>query len=322
MRLPVIALALLLSFAPASLRAQGSPYPNKPVRIVIPAAPGGNPDVLARLLGQKLQPVFGVPFVMDNQPGAGGIPAAINVAKSPPDGYTIFFGDSGIVIGVVLNPSLPFNPLRDVTLVTALAGLPTLLVAPPSLAASTLQEFIALAKSRPRQLNYGSAGVGSIHHLTMAIFQTETGIDMVHVPYKGGSPMVAAIMAGEVQAGFSGIPNVAPGIRAGKLKVFGISTTHRSKSMPDVPTLDEQGVKGFDVVTMLGLQAPAGLPRDIVARLQSAVARALREPDIAERMVSLGMELGENGTEHYVQHVKNEVQRYSAAVKAAGIKLE
>jgi tripartite-type tricarboxylate transporter receptor subunit TctC len=323
MRLPVLAVALLLISVPAQLLAQGSAsYPNKPIRIVIPAAPGGNPDVLARLLGQKLQPLLGVPMVMDNQPGAGGISAAINIAKSPPDGYVIFFGDSGIVIGVAVNPSLPFNPLKDVTLITALAGLPTVLISPPSLPASTLAEFISLAKARPGQLNYGSAGVGSIHHLTMAVFQMETGVSMVHVPYKGGSPMVAAVMAGEVQAGFSGIPNVMQAFKAGKLKVFGISTLHRSKSLPDVPTLDEQGVKGFDVATMLGVQAPAGVPRDIVARLQSAIARALREPDIAERMVSLGMELAENGTENYVQYVKNEVQRYAAAVKAAGIKPE
>ena len=312
------AVAVLMSGA-VFAQAPG-PYPNKPIRIVIPAAPGGNPDVLARLLGQKLQPLLGVPMVMDNQPGAGGISAALNVAKSAPDGYVLFFGDSGIVIGVAVNPSLPFNPLKDVTLITALAGLPTVLIAPTSLPASNLAEFMALAKSRSGQLNYGSAGVGSIHHLTMAVFLMETGLNMVHVPYKGGSPMVAAVMAGEVQSGWSGIPNVQAAIKAGKLKVFGISTTHRSRSLPDVPTLDEQGVKGFDVATMLGAQAPAGLPRDIVAKLQAAIARSLREPDVAERMVGLGMEMSENGTEHYVQYVKNEVQRYGAAVKAAGIK--
>ena len=324
MRLLTVAVALLCLSMPASLLAQANAnlnaYPSKPIRIVIPAAPGGNPDVLARLLGQKLQPALGVSLVMDNQPGAGGISAAINVAKSAPDGHVIFFGDSGVVIGVAVNPSLPLNPLKDFTFITALAALPTVLIAPPSLPAATLNEFIALAKARAGQLNYGSAGVGSIHHLTMAMFQTETGASMVHVPYKGGSPMVAAVVTGEVQAGFSGIPNVIPMYKAGKLKVFGISTLHRSKSLPDVPTLDEQGVKGFDVATMLGVQAPAGVPREIVARLQSSIAKALREPDLAERMTSLGMELAENGTEHYVEHVKNEVRRYGAAVKAAGIK--
>ena len=323
MKLLMAAVVLLSSLMPAALLAQGGPYPNKPIRIVIPAAPGGNPDVLARLLGQKLQPVFGVPLVMDNQPGAAGVPAAMAVIKSAPDGYVLLIGDSGtIVIGVAVNPSLPFHALKDLSLITALAALPTVLVAPPSLPANTLQEFIALAKSQPGKMNFGSAGVGSIHQLTMAIFQTETGIDMVHVPYKGGSPMVAAVMAGEVQSGFSGIPNVAQVIRAGKLKVFGISTLHRSKSLPDVPTLDEQGLKGFDVATMLGLQGPAGLPRDVVARLQSAVAKALREPDVAEKMVALGMELAENGSDSYVRLVKEEVQRYTAAVKAAGIKTE
>ncbi len=323
MKLKTLVIAALLAAAPSTLLAQASaPYPAHSIRFIIPAAPGGNPDVLARMVAQKLQPTFGVPIVIDNQPGAGGISAAINVAKTAPDGYTLFFGDSGIVIGVAVNPSLPFRPLRHFTLITALAGLPTVLIAPVSLPASTLKEFIALVKSKPGQMNFGSAGVGSIHQLTMALFEMQSGTRMVHVPYKGGSPMVAAVLAGEVQAGFSGIPNVAQSIRAGKLKVFGISTLHRSKSLPEVPTLDEQGVKGFDVATMLGLQAAAGLPRDITARLQSVFAKALREPDIADRMVQLGMELAENGTEHYVQYVKDEVQRYDAAVKAAGIKPE
>lgn len=324
MKLRNAAFAALLAAAPTTLLAQGSaPYPAHSIRFVIPAAPGGNPDVLARMVAQKLQPTLGVPLLVDNQPGAGGVAAAIAVTKTAPDGYTLFFGDSGsIVIGVAVNPSLPFRPLRDFTLITALAGLPTVLIAPASLPASTLNEFIALVKSRPGQMNFGSAGVGSIHQLTMALFEMQTGTRMVHVPYKGGSPMVAAVLAGEVQAGFSGIPNVAQSIRAGKLKVFGISTLHRSKSLPEVPTLDEQGVKGFDVATMLGLQAAAGLPRDITVRLQSVFAKALREPDVADRMVQLGMELAENGTEHYVQYVKDEVQRYDAAVKAAGIKPE
>ncbi len=321
MKLKAVLFAALFAAAPASLLAQA--YPAHAIRWVIPAAPGGNPDVLARLLGQKLQPVLGVPMVMDNQPGAGGVAAAVGVTKAAPDGYTLFIGDSGsIVIGVAVNPSLPFRPLRDFTLITALAGLPTVLVAPVSLPASSLAEFVALVKSKPGQLNYGSAGVGSIHQLTMALFEMQTGTRMVHVPYKGGSPMVAAVLSGEVQAGFSGIPNVASSIRAGKLKAFGISTLRRSKSLPEVPTLDEQGIKGFDVATMLGLQAPAGVPHEITARLQQTVAKALREPDVAERMVQLGMEMAENGTEAYVQLVKDEVERYDAAVKAAGIKPE
>jgi tripartite-type tricarboxylate transporter receptor subunit TctC len=319
-----LTLAALLLAAPGVLCAQGAaPYPSKPLRFIVPAAPGGNPDVLGRLLGQKLQSSLGATVVVDNQPGAGGISAAIGVAKMPPDGHVLFFGDSGsMAIGLAMNPKLPYHPLKDFTLITALAGVPTLLVAHPSVPASSLQEFIALAKSRPGQVNFGSAGTGSIHHMTMAIFEMETGTRMLHVPYKGGSPLVAAVMAGEVQAGFSGIPNVAQAIRAGKLKTFGISILRRSPSMPDVPTFDESGLKGFDVAATIGLQAPAGVARDIVAKLQGAFARALRERDVAERMAAMGMILMENGTDHYVQYVKTEVQRYAAAVKAAGIKFE
>jgi tripartite-type tricarboxylate transporter receptor subunit TctC len=319
-KLVLIAVLLLM---PDALLAQSPSYPSRPVRLVIPAAPGGNPDVLARLLAPRLQASLGQPMVIDNQPGAAGVPAAIAITKLPPDGHVLFLGDSGaMAIAVAINPGLPYQPLRDFTLITALASLPTILVAHPAVPAASMQEFIALAKSRPGQLNYGSAGVGSIHQLTMAVFQMETGTSMVHVPYKGGSPMVAAIMAGEVQAGFSGIPNVMQAIRGGKLKAYGISALRRSRSMPDVPTFDEQGLKGFDVVTMLGLQGPAGMPREIVSRLQAAFARGLREPEVSERMVSLGIDLGENGTEHYAQYVKDEVQRYAAAVKAAGIKPE
>lgn len=313
--------AVLLSTLCGSAWAQS--YPSRPVRVIVPAAPGGNPDVLARMMVQKLGASVGGTWIVDNQPGAGGISAAIGVAKTAPDGYTLFLGDSGsMAIGVAMNPKLPYHPLRDFTLVTALAGVPTLLVAHPGVAANSMQEFIALAKSQPGKLNFGSAGVGSIHHLTLAVFELESGTQMLHVPYKGGAPLVAGIMAGEVHAGFSGIPNVAQAIRAGKLKVFGISLAQRSPSVPDVPTLDEQGLKGFNVASTIGLQTAAGLPRPIVGLLQEAVAKALREPDITERMASIGMVLMENGTDNYVQYVRDELQRYAAAVKAAGIKFE
>ncbi len=319
-----LALAAFVLAVPLAASGQGAaPYPSKPVRLVVPAAPGGNPDVLARMLGQKLQIALGASMVVDNQPGAGGISAAIGIAKTAPDGYTLFFGESGsMAIGVAINPKLPYHPLRDFTFITGLASVPTVLITHPSVPAANLQEFISFAKARPGQVNFGSAGIGSIHHLTLAILELESGTKMLHVPYKGGSPLVAAVLAGEVQAGFSGIPNVAQSIRAGKLRVLGISLAQRSKSMPDVPTLDEQGLKGFNVSTTMGLQAAAGLPRTIVTTLQSAVAKALREPDVAERMASMGMELVENGTDHYVQFVKDDLQRFTAAVKAADIKFE
>ena len=319
----VVLLAVLLA-ASGTAAAQGTDsYPSKPVRMVVGAAPGGNPDVLARLLAQRLSDAFGKPFIIENMHGAGGVPAAVSVAKAPADGDVLMLGDSGaMAINVALNDKLPYQPLRDFTMITALASVPTVLVVNPSVRASTLQEFIALAKSQPGHLTYGSAGNGSVHHLTMEIFAARAGIQLLHVPYKGGTPLVGALLAGDVQAGFSGIPNVLQGIKAGRLRVLGISTARRSSSVPDVPTLAELGLAGFDVATTIGLQAPAGLARDIVARLQAAVAKALRERDVAERMGNLGMELMENGTPHYVQFVRDDLERYAAAVKTAGVKVD
>jgi tripartite-type tricarboxylate transporter receptor subunit TctC len=225
-----------------------------------------------------------------------------------------------MAINIALNPKVPYHPLKDFTLITALAAVPTVLVANPSVPAASLQEFVTWAKSRPGKLSYGSAGNGSVHHLTMAVFASRAGLDMLHVPYKGGTALVAAVLSGEVQSGWSGIPNVLAHIRAGKLKVYAISTAQRSGTLPDVPTAAELGFPGFDIATVIGLQAPAGTPREVVARLQAAVAKALRERDVAERMANLAMELRENGTEDYVRFVKEDLERYSAAVKAAGVK--
>jgi tripartite-type tricarboxylate transporter receptor subunit TctC len=310
----VALLAFALILAPAGVSAQVD-FPNRPVRMIAAAAPGGNPDVMARLLSHKLSGAFGKPFVVENVPGAGGVVAAKMVAAAPPDGHVLMLGDSGaLAINVVLNPDLGYRPLEDFTPITALVTLPTVLVVHPSLPATTLAEFIALAKSKPGQLAYGSAGPGSIHHLTMAIFAAQTGIDLLHVPYRGGTALVGGLIKGEVQAGWSGIPNVLPLIEAGQLRVLCISTPQRSKSVPNVPTAIELGIKDFDYATMMGLQTSAGAARELVARLQGAVAKALREPDLAERMATLGMDLRENGTADYVKFMQDDIARYRSAI--------
>ena len=301
--------------------AQAQDYPTKSVRLIAAAAPGGNPDILARMLAAKLSDAFGRPFVVENIPGAGGVVAAEQVARAAPDGHTLMLGDSGaLAINVALNPKLSYQPLRDFTLITALAAVPTVLVVHPSLPVNSLNDFVKEAKNR--QLAYGSAGNGSVHHLTMAVFLARNRLEMLHVPYKGGTALVGAVLAGEVQSGWSGIPNVAAHIRAGKLRVLCISTAKRSVSLPEVPTAIELGIADFDIATTIGLQVPAGLSRDIAARLQAAVAKALREKDVAERMANLGMELAENGTEHYARFAREDLERYAAAVKAAGVKQE
>jgi len=316
LRIAVLAAAALALGLGGVLAQVDGDYPNRPVRLIAAAAPGGNPDVLARLLSQKLSGAFGKAFVVENVPGAGGVVAAKMVAATPPDGHVLMLGDSGaMAINVVLNPDLGYDPLRDFTPITALVTVPTVLVVHPSVPARTLPEFIALAKSKPGQLAYGSAGPGSIHHLTMAIFAAQTGIDLLHVPYRGGTALVGGLVKGEVQAGWSGVPNVLPLIEDGKLRVLCISTQRRSKSVADVPTAIELGIEGFDYATMMGLQMSAGAPRDLVARLQAAVAKALREPDMVDRMAVLGMDLHENGTEDYVKFMKDDIDRYRTAIR-------
>jgi tripartite-type tricarboxylate transporter receptor subunit TctC len=316
LRIAVLATAVLALALGGIVAQADSEYPNRPVRLIAAAAPGGNPDVLARLLSQKLSGAFGKAFVVENVPGAGGVVAAKMVAATPPDGHVLMLGDSGaMAINVVLNPDLGYDPLRDFTPITALVTVPTVLVVHPSVPARTLQEFIALARSKPGQLAYGSAGPGSIHHLTMAIFAAQTGIDLLHVPYRGGTALVGGLVKGEVQAGWSGVPNVLPLIEDGKLRVLCISTQQRSKSVADVPTAIELGIDGFDYATMMGLQMSAGGPRALVARLQAAVAKALREPDMVDRMAALGMDLQENGTGDYVKFMRDDIDRYRTAIR-------
>jgi tripartite-type tricarboxylate transporter receptor subunit TctC len=313
--LALAALSLTLALGSAFAQVDGD-YPNRPVRMIAAAAPGGNPDVMARLLSQKLTGVFGKPFVVENVPGAGGVVAAKMVAAAPPDGHMLMLGDSGaMAINVVLNPDLGYDPLKDFTPITALVSVPTVLVVHPSVPAHTLPEFIALAKSKPGQLAYGSAGPGSIHHLTMAIFAAQTGIDLLHVPYRGGTALVGGLIKGEVQAGWSGIPNVLPLIEAGQLRVLCISTRERSTSVAGVPTAIELGIRDFDYATMMGLQTSAGASPDLVARLQGAVAKALRAADMVERMAVLGMDLHENDTADYARFMRDDIERYRTAIK-------
>ena len=308
--------ALLLA---ASAVAQD--YPARPVRIVAGAAAGGNPDLIARLLASKLAETFGRPFVVEDVPGAGGVVAAETVARAPADGHVLMVGSSSaLAINIAVNPNVTYHPLRDFAPITALAAVPSVLIAHPSVPAASLPEFVALAKSKPGALSYGSAGVGSIHHLTMAAFMARAGIDVMHVPYKGGTALVSGVLTSQVHVGWSGIPNVVPHVRAGKLRVYAISTARRSAMLADVPTVAELGHPGFDIATVIGLQAPAGTPREIVSRLQAATAKALRERDVAARMHNLGMELMENGTEDYARFLKDDLERYAMAVKAAGMK--
>src|SRR4029078_9218329 len=268
----ILIFALALPFA---AQAQDEPWPTQTVRLIAASGPGGNPDILARLLAEKFTNTCGKPFIVENVPGAGGIVAANMVAKAPPDGHALMFGDSGTwAINPALSPSLGNDPIKDFTPVTALVSLPTIFSANPNVQANTPAEFIALAKKNPGKMSYGSAGAGSIPHLTMAIFADRTGIDLLHVPYRGGSAMVNGLLTGEIQVGWSGIPNVRALIESGKWRGYCVSVLQRSQSTPSIPTCDELGHKGFNVATVMGLHAPAGTSPQIGAALEAAGAQA------------------------------------------------
>ena len=323
MRRALPLLALLLAMLSSAATAQEQAWPSQTVRLIAASGPGGNPDVLARLLAEKFSSKFGKPFIVENVPGAGGIVAANAVARAPADGHVLMFGDSGaMAINPALNPNLGYDPIKDFAPVTALASLPTILSANPNMAANTLDEFVALAKKQPGKMSYGSAGAGSIHHLTMAIFAERTGIDLLHVPYRGGSAMVNGLLTGEIQVGWSGIPNVMELIASGKLRGYCVSVLQRSPSAAAIPTCNELGQKGFDVATVMGLHAPAGTPPMVLARLQAEVAATMREPAMAARMQQLGMVMEENGTASYAQFMRHDIERFSAIVRSLNLQVK
>jgi len=291
----------IVAASPAS--AQEEVWPARPVRLIAPSGPGGNPDVLARLLADRLSSDFGRPFIVENVPGAGGAIAATIVAKAAPDGHVLMFADSGsLAINPALNPSLGYDPIKDFTPIT-------------DVPARSLDEFVALARSRPGKMSFGSAGAGSIHHLTFSIFAERVGIDLLHVPYRGGSAMVNGLLTGEIQAGWSGIPNVMQLIAAAKLRGLCLSTLQRSSSTPEIRTCDELGLAGFNIATVLGLHAPAGTSATIVARFQAEIARLLREPEMTARMDQLGMVMEESGTANYAAFMQEDMRRYELAVR-------
>jgi tripartite-type tricarboxylate transporter receptor subunit TctC len=316
------AVAIGLSLVMTSALAEDTDYPNHPVRILAPSAAGGNPDVIARLLANRLSEMFGNTFIVEDVPGVGGVVAAKEIAAAPGDGYTLMLSDSGaMAISISMNPDANYK-LSDFTPITALATLPTVLVVKPSVPANTPAEFVALAKSKPGTMSFGSAGSGSIHQLTMVIFEQQTGIDLLHVPYRGGTAMVNGLLTGEIDSGWSGIPNVLALIQTGKLRALCVSVLQRDPSLPNVPTCDELGYKGFDVATMIGLFGPAGVPPSTVARLQSAVAKILREPEIAARLVTLGIHMEENGTASYVKFLQDDLERYTTVVNAVHLQMK
>jgi tripartite-type tricarboxylate transporter receptor subunit TctC len=313
-RMSAAAALFIVALVSGAFADDAANYPNRPVRLLAASAAGGNPDVIARLLSARLSEVFNNPFVVEDVPGVGGVIDANETVQAPPDGYTLSLNDTGaLAINVAMNPDVKYR-LKDFTPITALATLPTVLVVKPAVPANTLSEFVALAKSKPNGLSFGSAGTGSIHQLTMIIFEKQAGIQLLHVPYRGGTGLVNALLTGEVDSGWSGISNVLALIKTGKLRALCLSVLERDVSLPDVPTCAELGYKDFNVATMLGLQSSAGVSPAIVAKLQGAIAKILREPAMAERMKTLGIHMAENGTAAYAKFMQDDLKRYTDVV--------
>ena len=309
----------LFAVAPAALPAQ--PYPYKPIRFVVGFQAGGGVDISARTVGQPLGVALGQSVVVDNKPGAAGNIAAGFVAKATPDGYTLLMSNSTIAVpGLFKN--LPFDIRKDLDPVALIAIGPSVLVVHPSVPANNVKELIALAKAKPKQLTYGSGGIGNVTHLEMELMNAMVGIQMTHVPYKGSAPSIIGLMSGEVQMVFSSVPSALAQIKAGKIRALGVSIAKRSSVLPDVPTISESGVPGFDAASWYGVFAPAGTPKNVVGMLGKEIVRIMNVPDMRERFATDGFEPAGSGPAEFSGFLRQELVKWAKAVEMAGLKSE
>ncbi len=309
--------AALAAMAPASA-ALAQAWPAKPVRLVVGYPAGGAVDVLARTVSPKLAEALGQPVIIDNRPGAAGNIGADLVAKASPDGYTLLHAPVGFAIGLFLYRKLPFDPL-DFTGVTQLVGTTAVMVVNPKVPAASLKDLIALARSKPGALNYASGGIGSGQHLSMELVKLSAGLDIVHVPYKGDAPMNTALVGGETEMAIVPITTVLPLISSGKLRAIGVTGSRRAPVLPDVPTLAEGGLQGYEFTSWQGLFAPAKTPRDVVTQVQRAAAAALSAPEVRERIVASGADIVATTPEQWDTKYRAELAKFDRTVKAAKI---
>ena len=315
-------LAALAVLAAAALPAFGQAWPAKPVRVVVPYPPGGPVDISARLLAPRLQATLGQPFLVENKPGAGGNIGADFVAKSAPDGYTIGMGAIAThAINPALMASVPYDPIRDFRHLALVVQVPNVLVMNTELPVRSVAELVAYAKARPGKLDFASGSTGSTGHLAGELFKQMTGTFMVHIPYKGAPPAVADLLAGRVHLMFDNLASALPNVRAGKLRALAVTTLKRSASLPELPTLDESGLKGFDMTTWWGLMGPAGMSADVVQRLSAEILAAMDAPEVRERLRAMGMEGSAVRTpEQFTAFVDAERRLYAKLVKQSGAK--
>jgi tripartite-type tricarboxylate transporter receptor subunit TctC len=304
------------------LCAYGQDYPARPARIVVPFAPGGPNDIIVRLVAQKLTEAWGQPMVVENRPGAGGNIGTDFVAKAAADGYTLLSVGPGSLIINPLIGKVPYDTARDFAPVTLMARAPNALVAHPSLPASSVKELIALARSQPGRINYGSGGNGSTPHLAGALFAAMAGIELTHVPYKGTAPATADLIGGQVQIAFLGIPTVLPHVKSGKVRVLAVTGKRRSPELPEVSTVDEAGVPGYELSPWYGLLAPAGTPRGIVARLAAEVTKIVRAAEIRDKLAVQGAEVAGGSPEEFAAVIQADSLTWSRVVKDTGMRGE
>jgi tripartite-type tricarboxylate transporter receptor subunit TctC len=311
-----VALALLAG----AVSAQS--YPSKPVRVVIPWPPGGSNDVVGRIVTQKVGENLGQQFIVDNRAGAAGSIGADVVAKAPPDGYTLMVHSTSHVGNAHLYKKLPYDTLKDFTGVALLAAQPGALTIHPSLPVKTVKEFIALAKARPGTINYSSSGNGSAPHLSMELLVAMTGIKIVHVPYKGGAPQVTALVSGETQASLATVSTVLVHVQSGRLRALGVSSAKRSATMPDVPTIAEAGVPGYEMSPWIGVFVPTGTSKELIAKLNSEINRALKAPDVSNLLSSNALDALGGTPEEFDVRIKADYEKYAKLIKLTGAKVD
>jgi tripartite-type tricarboxylate transporter receptor subunit TctC len=322
MRRPRSVLIFSICVCASHTQAADTPYPTKPVRIIVPFAPGGGTDLIARALAQKLSEAWGQQAVIDNRAGGGTVIGSDLVAKSAPDGHTLLLTANPHTTNPALHPKLPYDTVRDFAGITQIAASPLILTVHPSVPARSVRELIALAKQRPGQLSYGTSGNGGPQHLAGEMFKFMAGVMMIHVPYRGGAPAIADLMAGQTQLMFGSTFTVIPQHVAGRLRALAFTSPQRSSALPNLPTIAEAALPGYAMTTWYGLFAPAATPRHIISKLHADVARALKLPDVIERLARDGSAVVANEPAAFDAHVRSEIENARRVVKASGMKLD
>ena len=310
------------STAEAQITSAAAGYPSKSIRIVVPYAPGGLADLLCRAVGQKLNEAWGQPVVIDNRPGAGTNLGNALVARSAPDGYVLLAAGITNAINPSLYAKLDYDPIRDFAMITSVAKVPLIVAAHPSLPARGAKELVALARARPQQLTFASAGNGSSGHLAGELFKSMTQAALTHIPYKGSAPALNNVMGGHVDTYFGAVVSVLPHVRSNRLRAIGMTSLKRTGAAPDLPTLDEQGIRGFDTTTWYALAAPAGTPPAIVGKIQQEVARIIGLPEVRERFAAEGAEFVGSTPAEFTEFVKTEAAKWARVVKVSGARID